>query len=294
MIYDTNKNPYNYAFDVSKTRLNQAYDINKNPLLEIEPPTPTYKFKVMSYNVGSWTAFGVKATLENQETWYTLQNSILNAERADLLGIQEYYSAIGSYSVTTMLGQYYEYLYAVDWVSTKAGRAIASKYLMTNTAEINFQHQNGEQRSYLIGDVAVEGKTIKFITAHLALDNATIALQIGELLEAVRSFDYWILTGDFNIAFPNSQSDGYAILVKPFLDAGYNVANGSNFGFIPTFSTKKPGDESDWRCLDNIMCSSNITITNVYVNRQKITEHVDYAIDHLPLIAEMEIEIPNN
>lgn len=292
MIYDIGKNSYNYAFDVSKARLSQAYDINKNPLLETKPPT--HAFKVMSYNVGLWTAFGTKATSENQETWYTLQNSILATEDADLLGIQEYYSKIGSYSVPTMLGQYYPYLFAVDWASTKAGRAIASKYPMTNAREINFQNQNGEIRSYLIGDVVIEDKTIKFLTAHLALDNTTIALQIGELLEAVRTFDYWILTGDFNIAFPNSQSDGYAILVKPFLDAGYNVANGSKFGFIPTFSTKKPGDESDWRYLDNIMCSSNITITNVYVNRQKITEHADYAIDHLPLIAEMEIEIPNN
>lgn len=293
MVYDINKNQYNYAFGVNGISLSQAYDIDKNSLLDIAPPI-TEAFKAMSYNVGSWTAFGAKATSENQETWYTLQNSILATEDADLLGIQEYYSKIGSYNVPTMLEQYYPYLFAVDWVSTKAGRAIASKYTMTNAKEINFQNQNGEIRSYLIGDVAIKGKTVKFLTAHLALDNATIALQIGELLTAVQHFNYWILTGDFNIPFPNAQSDGYNVLIKPFLDAGYHVANGSKFGFIPTFSTKTPEADSDWRCLDNIMCSANIDITNVYVNRQKITEHAGYAIDHLPLIAEMEIEIPNN
>ena len=240
MIYDIDKNQYNYAFDIDGMSLNQAYDIDKNPLFDIEPPI-VEAFKVMSYNVGSWTAFGGKATSENQETWYTLQNSILSTEDADLLGIQEYYSKIGSYSVPTMLGQYYPYLFAVDWVSTKAGRAIASKYPMTNTREVNFQNQNGEIRSYVIGDVTIEGKTIKFISAHLALVNATIALQIQELLNTVSNFDYWVLTGDFNINFPDEQSEGYNVLVKPFLDAGYHVANGSVFGFIPTFTTKKTG-----------------------------------------------------
>lgn len=293
MVYDIEKIQYNRAFDADGMSLNQAYDLDKNPLLNIVPPV-VESFKVMSYNVGSWTKFGEKATAENQETWYTLQNSILSTEDADLLGIQEYYSKIGTYDVPTMLRQYYPYLFAVDRVSTKAGRAIASKYPMTNTREVNFQNQNGEIRSYLIGDVAIENKTVKFLTAHLALDNATIALQIQELLSTVRNFEYWVLTGDFNIAFPNQQSDGYNVLIKPFLDAGYNVANGSKFGFIPTFSTKTPEADSDWRCLDNIMSSANIDITNVYVNRQKITEHEGYAIDHLPLIAEMEIEIPNN
>lgn len=286
-IYNINGSQVNNAYAKDGSELSQAYDINRNPLIP-------KAFRVMSYNVGSWTAFGRKATSENQETWYTLQNSIIATEDTDFLGIQEYYSKIGNYNVSEMLGQYYPYLFAVDWVSTKAGRAIASKYPTTNAREINFQNQNGEIRSYLIGDVAIKGKTVKFLTAHLALDNATIALQIGELLDTVKSFDYWILTGDFNINFSGAQSEGYNILIKPFLDAGYNVANGDKFGFIPTFSTKKPGDESDWRYLDNIMCSPNIDITNVYVNRQKITEHVGYDIDHLPLIAEMEIEIPSD
>lgn len=283
-VYDVNGIFQSRLYDYSAESLRFAYDINKDVVF------PDGEFlRVMSYNVGSWTAFGRKATTENQETWHTLQNLILSTEQADLLGIQEYYSAIGSYSVPAMIGQYYDNLYAVDWVSTKAGRAIASKYPLTNTREVNFQNQTGEIRSYLIGDVTVNEVTIKFITAHLALDNATIALQIQELLSAVNSFEYWIMTGDFNINFPNNQSDGYLALVKPFLDAGYHVANGSDFGFIPTFSTKNPGDDSDWRFLDNIMCSSNIDIINVYVNRQKITDHAGYSIDHLPLIAELNV-----
>lgn len=283
-IYGINGQEMSTCFNKSGVPLPAAYSVEGGQIFPDGNIT-----KVMSYNVGSWTAFGSKATAANQETWYTLQNGIFQHEQADLAGIQEYYSAIGSYSVPTMLSQYFQYFYAVDWVSTKAGRALASKYLMTNTREINFQNQSGEQRSYLIGDVAIAGKTVKFLTAHLALNNATIALQIQELLAAVSVFEYWILTGDFNIAFPDAQSEGYLTLVKPFLDAGYHVANGSTFGFIPTFSTKKPGDDSDWRVLDNIMCSGNIDITDVYVNTDKLTEHQGYAIDHLPLIAELLI-----
>ena len=203
MIYDIDGNAYHYAFGIGGNSLEQAYDIAGNPLLE-QPGVK--QLKVMSYNVGSWTAFGAKATVDNQETWYTLQDAILATEDADLLGIQEYYSQIGNYSVPNMIEQYCGYLFDVDWVSTKAGRAIASKYVMSNTNEINFRNQNGEIRSYLIGDVDIDDLTIKFITAHLALDNPTIALQIQELVEAVNQFDYWILTGDFNINFTDFDS----------------------------------------------------------------------------------------
>ena len=262
-----------------------AYALNGTQVF----PDGTLPLKVMSYNVGSWTSFGSKATSANQEFWYALQSGIFNTERPDLCGIQEYYSAIGSYSVPTMLSQYFISQYEVDWVSTKAGRGLCANYTMSNAHEVNFQNQNGEIRSYLIADMTINGKAVKFLTAHLALENETIALQIGELLSAVANFDYWILTGDFNINFPDAQSTGYTMLVKPFLDAGYHVANGSTFGFIPTFSTKNPGDDSDWRYLDNIMCSANIDITDVYVNLAKMTAITTQGIDHLPLIAEMVI-----
>lgn len=284
-IYYINGSVLTQPYNLSGSPLSIAYNTDGNVIF----PDGPISLRVMSYNVGAWTAFGANATAENQETWYALQNSILSDEDSDLIGIQEYEDAIGSYSVPLMIRQYLPYLFDVDRVSGKAGRAIASKHPMYNAREINFANQNGEIRSYLIGDVSIGGKTIKFITAHLALDKSTIALQIQELLSAVESFDYWIVTGDFNINFPNVQSDGYSILIEPFLNEGYNVANGSDFGFIPTFSAKTPEQDTDWRYLDNIMCSSNIDITDVYVNRQKITDHAGYAIDHLPLVAEVVV-----
>lgn len=284
-VYTINGKSTNTVFGRDGVRLVGAFDIDGNQVLDAEPQT----LKVMSYNVGSWTSFGVNATTENQEFWYPLQNSIFANERPDLCGIQEYYSAIGNYSVPTMLEQYFRDLFTVNKSSKKAGRAICSVYPMSNTQEINFQNQNGEIRSYLISDVNIGGKTVKFLTAHLALVTATIILQIQELLQAVSNFDYWILTGDFNLPFPSAESSGYQNLVKPFLDAGYHVANGSTFGFIPTFSTKAPGDDSDWRVLDNIMCSANIDITDVYVDTEKLTTLTTQGIDHLPLIANMVI-----
>ena len=286
-IYNAKGNPLLNAYNLNGGQISSAYNIDGRQIF----PDAQSTLKIMSYNVGAWTAFGNNATQENQETWYTLQNNILAEEQADLIGIQEYEDAIGSYNVPAMIRQYAPYLFDVDRVNNKAGRAIASKYLMTNSREINFTNQNGEIRSYLIGDVNIGGKMIKFITTHLALDNATVALQIQELLTAVESFEYWIITGDFNINFPNAQSEGYSILIEPFLNEGYNVANGdpNGFGFIPAFSTGTPEQDTGWAYLDNIMCSSNIEIANVYVNRQKITEHAGYAIDHLPLIAEVVV-----
>lgn len=286
-IYVKTGNLLAAAFQVNGAPLARAY--SKDRTLVFPDGPQTQPLRVMSYNVGSWTSFGVNATTENQGFWYPLQNAIFEQERADLCGIQEYYNAIGSYSVPTMLEQYFRYLFTVNKSSKKAGRAICSVYPMSNTQEINFQNQSGEIRSYLIGDVTIGGKTVKFLTAHLALVTATIILQIQELLQAVSGFDYWILTGDFNIPFPNKESSGYQNLIKPFLDAGYHVANGSTFGFIPTFSTKAPGDDSDWRVLDNIMCSANIDITDVYVDTEKLTTLTTQGIDHLPLIANMVI-----
>lgn len=287
-VYDKPGNVLSIAYGLGSV-LSHAYAVDGTEIFPDEPPTPV-AFKTMSYNVGSWTAFGQKATAANQDFWYGVQNAIFTANPVGLCGIQEYYSKIYSYNVPTMLAQYFTSMYAVDRGS-KAGRALCSDFPLSNGQEITFvnQDERDEIRSYLIGDVVIGGKTVKFLTAHLSLYTNAIIGEIQELLSAVANYDYWILTGDFNIAFPDAQSSGYTNLVKPFLDAGYHVANGSTFGFIPTFSTKSPGDDSDWRVLDNIMCSANIDITDVYVDTTKLTMLTTQGIDHLPLIAEMEL-----
>lgn len=284
MIYYINGDSSDNAFDVNGNRLEQCFDINGNPLLEYDNT-----LTIMSYNVGAWTAFGVNATTDNQITWYKLQNNILSNCKADLAGIQEYTSAICNYSVPKMLGFYFGQSFSVDRIAGKAGRDISSRFTISDSEEINFINQRGEIRSYLISTAHINGKEIKFLCAHLSYEVNIAELQIGELLDVVSNFEYWILTGDFNVPFQNVNSRGYQILVQAFLDAGYNVANGSSFGMFPTFTTATAGSEDiSWSSIDNIMCSSNINILDVWTNTEKL-EHIGFGIDHLPLLARVEI-----
>ena len=119
-----------------------------------------------------------------------------------------------------------------------------------------------------------------------------ILAQIQELLDYVSDKEYWILTGDFNVRFDTVESDGYATLVEPFLNQGYHVANGDDFGILQTWCNQN--STTDWHSIDNIFTSSNITITNAYVDDTKVDAYIngyfsEYGIDHIPLIAELEV-----
>lgn len=285
MIYTINGNGGDECYNINGENLEQCYDINGNPLIIRQRNI----FKIMSYNVGSWTAYGRPATIENQGTWYRLQNNILSSVNCDISGFQEYYNMIGNYSVLKMLGFYFGQSYAVDKTNNKAGRAISSKFTLSDSEEINFINQRGEERSYLHSIISINNKTIHFLNAHLSYEIDMAELQINELLTAVENYEHWILTGDFNVIFNSDSDEGYIILVKKFLDAGYNVANGSTFGFIPTFKYGIPDTTGGWNCIDNIMTSSTIEIVNAYTNNLKLN-HAGFGIDHLPFIAEIKIE----
>lgn len=282
--YDIDGLKQKRLYSISGQQLDNSYDTDG---FSIFPDNNGITIKVMSYNVGAWTAFGEWATEENQETWYSLQNLIFTTEKPDLVGIQEYHNAIGSYSVPQMLSNYFEDMFSFDW-TTNAGQAIASKEPISNAHRVKFKNQRGEIRSYLIGDITIDGKTVKLISTHLAANDLDMATkQLHELFFTIQSFDYWIMVGDFNVGFTDRQSQGYENLVLLFKNAWYHVANASSFGFIPTFTTRLPGRKFGWASIDNIICSQNIDIIDVYTNKQKITDHSDYRIDHLPLVANL-------
>lgn len=281
MIYSITGSQLSQAFDVEGNDLSTAYDV----LGEI---VFTKTLKVMSFNVGSWYGYADKVPAEQASYYHSMYDGIFEREDCDLIGIQEYYSMIGSYNMNTDMVQFFPYFYYVDRQSnpSKAGRAIGSKYQLSNTAEINFQAQQGEVRSFLTGTFQFGGKEIYLLTAHLALNRETLLAQIQELLDYLENKEYWILTGDFNINFDGAESQGYADLIEPFLNKGYHSANGTDFGFIKTFVLQ---DGTSWRCLDNIFTSGNITITDAYRDETKLYATLPNGIDHLPLIATLTI-----
>lgn len=286
-VYDISENELNVIYDKNASLLVSAYDIDG---AEIFHP---YDLKVMSFNVGSWYGYAKYIPTAYSDRYYAFFQQLFDDHNADLLGVQEYCNAMGNKTATNLLNDTFGNLYAVDRQSnpTKAGRAIASKYPLSNTAEINFVKQSGEIRSFLTSTFKFSGKTIYFLTAHLALTATEQIAQIQELLNYVSDKEYWILTGDFNVRFDSVDAEGYSILIEPFLTEGYNSANGDAFGFFPSWCAG--GSTTDWHCIDNIFTSANIDITNVYVDVSKITAYnngdFEYGIDHIPLIAELVI-----
>lgn len=290
MIYDVHGNQLDLAYDVHGNQLDSAYDVQGNLIWSARPSN---QLKVMSFNVGSWYGYAKYLPTADASRYYSFYQQLFTDIDADLMGVQEYCNTMGSNTATSLLNATFGNLYAVDRRSnpTKAGRALASRYPLSNTAEINFVAQTGEVRSFLTSTFQFNGKAIYFLTAHLALTANEQTAQIQELLDYVEDKEYWILTGDFNARFDSAESDGYAMLIEPFLNKGYGIANGADFGFIPSWCAS--GSTTDWHCIDNIFTSSNIEITNVYRDETKITAYnngdFEYGIDHVPLIAELEV-----
>ena len=80
-------------------------------------------------------------------------------------------------------------------------------------------------------------------------------------------------------------------MIKPFVDAGYNVANcTSDSGFIGTYTSGNTASSTFWPN-DNIITSANLEIDNFIVDTSKIdvAEQTSQTIDHLPLIAYLTI-----
>ena len=80
-------------------------------------------------------------------------------------------------------------------------------------------------------------------------------------------------------------------MIKPFIDAGYNVANCSDqHGFIDTWTNGKD-TTGTWYPHDNIITSADFTMSNVRRDTTKITEAAiqDKIIDHVPLICELTL-----
>ena len=272
------------AYSKSGNSLPAAYNKNGTQVF----PDPSY-FSVMTYNPGTWTYYGNHATTANQNYWYTFQDAIFSNNPVNIAGIQEYYSAIGNLSALTMLGQYFDYIYAVDQLShpNKAGRAIASDYPLTDTQEINFNTQQGEVRSYLKAKTTINNKEVWLLNTHLAYTPASVYRgQIAELLQAVQNLSTWILTGDFNVKWETVADQGWQDIVKPFLDAGYHAANGSTHGI---FLTCESNPDLNWYALDNIFTSADIDILNVYTDNSKLDADFAYPVDHIPLIADLKI-----
>lgn len=288
-IYDKNGQSLYVVYGKDGSALTHAYDKSGNLLYVAEPTT----LKVMTYNVGGWyigSGRNVPAAYKN--SYYALQTGMIENNDPDILFINEYleeFSDDGT-SALTMLQSLFPYVYAIP-SGTYFGRVFCSKYPLTGYEHHYYTNETSRYYDSIV--VTVEGLQITLVVTHLSTNSRRIA-QTTELISYLNTLDYFICAGDLNTnEARDTTGQDYIDVIVPLLNAGFNLANNSTFGFFDTYfdeTSSNPNVEGGWAgCLDNIITSSNIPITSVTVDTTKRTDSLSQKTDHMPLIATINV-----
>ena len=287
MIYALDGSPISAAYALDGNSLNFAYDIEGNKIYTSAP------IRVMQYNVGGWyIGSGTNVPSNLDSAFYALQNGIISTQDADILCIEEYwdtFSGAGRTSIS-MLQQYYPYIQPTQGNTQYWGRCVCSKYPIVSITHHTFQ---GDSRGYDEAVINIGGENILVICALLnPSDNSLKASEATEIFNTVSAFDgRYVICGDFNSTLYDPMSETNVAIYKQFLDDGCSIANDGAFGILPT-ACNSANWASDKFAIDNIICSDGITITDVWTDLIKTTNADVLAagkIDHIPLIAELEL-----
>lgn len=289
-IYDKSQNVLNAAFSNSGDSILSAYDMYGNVVFgngELNPTT----INVLNYNVGQfYIGNGSPVPTEKDSIYYNLQSEIFRNSNAALCCIEEYSSSFsGTRSAETFLREFYNNVIVGGSGSGYFSRAICSNFPLSDYQPNYFS--SNPNRYYDKVTANVRGHNVAVVVTHLDFDTLQHrASQAQELVNYLNDFDSFILCGDFNTGGLEEVNDEeYNNTIKPFLDAGYIVANGAGSNFIPTYSDTAQMQSGEGLILDTIITSSDIVINSVYADQTKVTDNVNDVIDHLPLVANITI-----
>lgn len=264
--------PYNIDGD----ELSQVYDISGNPLL-------VGVFVVMTYNPQWWTKINSQLAM---------QEEILEKYNPNIIGFQEYSTNGSLPSVGSQALENYPYKYVSNHYNYNG---IASKIQLTNVTNNQYTYHDDEYWQYQKGYFNFNGVTIAFYNTHLTWryeSQEGRRLQAEQLFADAQTEEYVIITGDFNsYAYNTSQTD-YINIFKPFVDAGYNLANASpDAGFHGTYcGLAYPTSEADMEApCDSIIVSGNIEIEEVIFDFTKFDYLDGNYVDHIPVVAKLQI-----
>ena len=292
-IYNISGNVLRLAYSADKVGINKAYNVSGDEIFSEEP----ILLKVMTYNVGQWyVGGGDNVPADKDSAYYALQNSMIQNADADILFINEYWKVFSKTGRTakSMLEQYFPYIHEQGGDSGYYGRAICSKYPISNYVTHNFTNV-GTSYYYDSADISVNGKSIKVVVLHLMTNpESDRYTQAQQLLAYLKTLDTFIAAGDYNTGISpnygtdNTESTAYAHYVKLFTDEGFHSANYAESGFMVTCNDGVDGAGIDWD-IDNIITSADIIINSAYVDDTKLTDGIHDKTDHMPLIATVQI-----
>jgi endonuclease/exonuclease/phosphatase family metal-dependent hydrolase len=230
--------------------------------------------RVCSYNVGLWND-GVNAGVPTAEvaTKTNAWRRFIGANDPDFMFLEEareYFDASNTKKASSQIfsNNYPKWF----WLNTAKMLGIASKY---NANDIEMVSTGTfSDRPYVKFWADINGKKVNFILCHLSLEaNSSGARQdqMSELATLLGTYEYGVLCGDFN-AYSTSEFDTHF--------SAFNMANHGWFGDYATW----PHATASWpnECIDNIITTKNITIRNVELGTEELS-------DHMPLFAELDI-----
>ena len=162
--------------------------------------------------------------------------------------------------------------------SSTEGSPQVRQFLLTGKYElINVTYHDYEcksTRGYVTFECNISGRNITFIVCHLSLESSSDGIrqqEMEELANILKKCEYGVLCGDFN-----------AFSIDEFT-THFSEFNLSNHGYYGDFNTWPVQGWESWNhCIDNIITTKSIKITNVLMGEIAMS-------DHKPLIAEIEI-----
>lgn len=284
-----NNNEYVFQYSIFKSHEERISDLEKGvdggPII----------LNVGTYNTGVFEGDGLVTPSAEGSLTYRKTIGELNV---NILGTQEdmlYYSSMTEGEdvrevIFPMFKNYYRF--ATGQTNIKA---FASDYNIANVQRVSYTGATFNHPWFLVGELTLKGKTILLASFHFDwADVNRRALQIQQLLQFASNYDYAILMGDANVdncTQPDIQDVPQRDETHPFLyeeefaifkNAGYDLANGGNFGYFGTYLDKEVHPEGMWIPFDNIYLKGG-KIRNAY----PVTK--EYMNDHKPVFATIVI-----
>lgn len=277
-LYNLANNALIAGYNVYGEPMEYIYDFHGRELADIT---------IMSFNIQRFSGI-------NAIPW--LLDRIFSTYNPDIVGFQEYdtTSTISDVTLTSFLGNYWKHLEVGDTRITNYTKAVASNLELFDPSTV-FYTVYSESRSYQKMYVNVGEKRIAIFHTHLDYDyegspNTPKARQIKELYDACTREEYFVAFGDFNTVCTGTSDPDYINMIQQFVDVGCNCANCSDqYGFCGTWTDGTTETNGSWEQTDNIITSPNIKIKKVIIDKTKIMADTGKVIDHLPIIAYLEV-----
>jgi endonuclease/exonuclease/phosphatase family metal-dependent hydrolase len=233
------------------------------------------RLRVMTYNVHVGTGMDKKLDLARIA-------EVIVRERPDLVALQEVDRGVERTGRVDQIKELarltkmeYAFAHNLNFQGGQYGVAVLSRTPILSIDHRRYQHlREAERRGFIRVEVEVGGRRVHFVSTHLDYQHADNRLfETRQMLAALPALGSpVIVAGDFN---DEPTGSSYKLMLENFVDAW--AAGGAAGGGL-TYPADKPSKRIDY-----IFHGAGVSVKGARVVGT-------LASDHLPLVAELEIE----